>query len=110
MHRKSAFSLGISNSNLACVIIGLQRSRKVKKKKKSNFRLRSTLITQMLEKLTSRYGISTPDKLKKPFFLRKFDELLIEIKQDFTLGQFDFNNKLPEKLKRNDISSLLGGI
>ena len=43
MHRKSAFSLGISNSNLACVIIDLQRTRKVKKKKKSKFRLSSTL-------------------------------------------------------------------
>ena len=43
MHRKSAFSLGISNSNLACAIIGLQRTRKAKKKKKSKFRLSSTL-------------------------------------------------------------------
>ena len=48
MHRKSGFSLGISNSNLACVFIGLQRSRKVKKKKKSKFRLSSTLSLKLL--------------------------------------------------------------
>ena len=37
MHRKSALPFGISNSNLAGVIIGLQRSRKAKNKKKSKF-------------------------------------------------------------------------
>ena len=49
MHRKRAFSLGISNSNLACVIIALQRSRKVKKKKKSKFRLSSTLSVNSVQ-------------------------------------------------------------
>ena len=49
MHRKSVVSLGISNSNLAGVIIGLQRTRKVKKeKKKSKFCLSSTLNGQIV--------------------------------------------------------------
>ena len=47
MHRKSALQFGISNSNLAVVIIGPQRSRKAKNKKKSKFRLSSILIIQI---------------------------------------------------------------
>ena len=47
--------MGISNSNLACVIIGLQRSRKVKKKKKSKFRLSSTLKKGRIK--SSSYGL-----------------------------------------------------
>ena len=47
MHRKSAFSMGISNSNLACAIIGLQQHGKPKKKKKSKFRLSSTLSFEL---------------------------------------------------------------
>ena len=54
MHRKSAFSLGISNSNLACVIIDLQRTRKVKKKKKSKFRLSTTLKGNAVEEPLSK--------------------------------------------------------
>ena len=37
MHRKNAFPLGISKSNLACLIVGLQKSLRVKNKKMSNF-------------------------------------------------------------------------
>ena len=59
MHRKSAFSLGISNSNLACVIIDLQRTRKVKKKKKSKFRLSSTLKDLLLLVQTSSFSSSS---------------------------------------------------
>ena len=43
MHRKNAFPLGISNSKLACLIIALQQSRRVKNKKMSKSRLGSTL-------------------------------------------------------------------
>ena len=49
MHRKSALPFGISNSNLAGVIIGLQRSRKAKNKLKSKFRFRSTLMIQIFQ-------------------------------------------------------------
>ena len=40
---KKRIPLGISNSNLASLIIGIQQSRRVKNKKMSKFRLSSTL-------------------------------------------------------------------
>ena len=67
MHRKSAFSMGISNSNLACAIIGLQRTRKAKKKKKSKFRLSSTL-----KKLAKVFQPMSKTKFNRAMYARFF--------------------------------------